>query len=96
MLLTKDNSNEAIVGALMGKIGRGMRFYCPTTSKVFDASPCDTCGTMTAHANPITIEVIDEALHRALSEYYSVLDFNEFIGYDEETGEDICEACDGL
>jgi len=96
MLLMKHNTNEAIVGYLTGRAGRGMRFYCPKTSKVFEASPCETCGTMTAHANEITIEFVDEALHRALSEYYSVLDFVEFVGYDEDTGEDICEECNGL
>ena len=96
MLLTKDNTNEAIVGYLTGKMCKGMRFYCPKTSKVFDASPCDNCGTMTAHANEITIEFVDDNLHRALSEYYSVLDFVEFVGYDEDNGEETCEECYGL
>ena len=92
MTLTKENSNETICAYLMGRDGQRMRFYCPKTQMIFDASLCD-CGAMVAHSNYIHIESIDNALHRALSAYFKVLDFNEFVGYDDDNGTETCEEC---
>ena len=94
MILTKDNTDATIVAALSGKIGKGLKFWDAKTGKVFMASPCDSCGTMTAHGGEVTIERVSDALNRALSEYYSTgVEFVECVGYDEETGEEICEEC---
>ena len=92
MRLTKENSNDAICAALMGKLGKGLRFYCPKTQNIFEASPCDTCGVMSAHGGEIHIDHINDALHRTFSSFYKVMDFNECLGYDED-GNEVCEEC---
>ena len=92
MRLTSDNSNATICSALMGRVGSGMKFYCPKTNNIFVASPCENCGSMSAHGGCIHIDVIDNELHRTLSAYYKVLDYNEVIGFDDD-GMEVCEDC---
>lgn len=93
MILTSNNSDEAIVAYLMSPKCKGMDFFDPATGKVFEASPCETCRTMTAHANEVTIERVSDRLNRALQQYFKVLPFVECIGYDDD-GAEICEKCD--
>ena len=89
MILTKDNCDTAILGMIMRS---GYGFYDPKTSKIFDASPCDSCGKMSAHGNEITIESISDALHRTLVKAFRLIDWNECIGYDDD-GNEYCDSC---
>jgi hypothetical protein len=90
MILTKDNTDETIVEALLSF--RHLRFYDPKTGNVFEASPCECCGTMAAHGGHLTIEEPSDRLSRTLQSYYSVLDFVETTGYNDDD-ELECEAC---
>lgn len=89
MLLTKDNSDIAI---LQAAVDSGHRFYDPNHRMIFSASPCEHCGVMSAHGNPIRIEQVSDALHRSLYKLFGILDFVEVVGYDDE-GVERCDAC---
>ena len=89
MRIVASNSNET---KLLAAAKTGMRFYCPTTGNIFDASPCENCGEMSAHGGSIVIEGIDAALHNALTQVFRVLEFNEVVGIDDD-GNEHCEAC---
>ena len=90
MILTKDNSDRTIGEALMAM--HGLEFYDPQAGIVFGASPCTTCGTMSADANPVVIESVSGIMNGALSEMYKVMEFIEMIGFSDD-GDEYCECC---
>ena len=92
MRLTADNSDEDICAFLQQPRMRHLRFWDAKTGTVFNASPCENCGTMSAHGGDIKIDSVSDNLNRALSGYYSTgIAFIEPL-FDDEGGE-FCEAC---
>jgi len=90
MILTKDNTDEAIVQAILAF--KDLRFYDPKTGTIFEASPCECCGTMAAHGGSLTIEQPSDRLNRTLQQYHTVLDFVEPTYYNDDDKLE-CEAC---
>lgn len=79
--------------AAIAKFGRDKRFWDGKTGMLFDASPCETCGTMSAHGNAIELTDLPTCVHRSLEKVFSTkVPYVECIGFNDD-GEEECENC---
>ena len=89
MIILSDSSDECIASF----VDRSrLQFYDPKTYTIFDASPCECCGTMSAHGSYVRLDRVSDRLNRALQGYLSVLDFVETTDYNDN-GDLECESC---
>ena len=93
-VLSGQNNTDNQIMAGVAHLGRDMRFWDARQGYVFNASPCECCGRMSADANPLRLVHISDRVSRALASVFETgVVYNECTDYTAD-GRLMCEMCE--